>query len=229
MSSRSPAASASRTMRCRLACDKPGGGRIDRRQRLGHRRARATTRYFGCTISAPKKPWRISPKRRTRVPAASWLHLARVEIQKAHDDDAAVVLDAAHQLALRPVLDRAVADHALDQHGLAVRRARRSGTAGSRLRSAAADAAPDRNRGGCRSWPAPPASPAGPRDDRSGGPRARAPRRRIALRRRALQPSALTPDAGWRRFRPARRAAGWPRRPRRAPDRARGNTSPSLR
>ena len=83
-----------------------GGGGIDRRQRLGERLSSLTMRYCGCTISMPKKPWRTSPNRRTRLPDGELLDLAGVKIQEAQRHHAAAVLNLAYQGAARAVLRR---------------------------------------------------------------------------------------------------------------------------
>ena len=94
----------------------PGGSRIDRRQRLGQRRVRAHDAIARVDHLRAEKPGtRFAEGAHARA-GDQCLRLAAVEIEEAHIQKTAAVLDLAHQLAPRAVGDLTVDHRALDLH-----------------------------------------------------------------------------------------------------------------
>ncbi len=94
----------------------PGGSRIYRRQRLGQRRVRAhdaIARVHHLRTEKTRARFAEGAHARARDQR---LRLAAVEIEEAHIQKSAAVLDLAHQLAPRAVGDLTVDHRALDLH-----------------------------------------------------------------------------------------------------------------
>ena len=94
----------------------PGRGRINRRQRLGQRRVRAHHAIARVDHLRPEETRAHLAEGAHARPRRQRLRLAAVEIEKAHVQQAARVLDLADELAPRAIGDLAVDHRALDLH-----------------------------------------------------------------------------------------------------------------